>query len=573
MKRIALIAILVTCFPAAVTVQGETKAAPERAFDAVVTVRGTGQTTGHIATITFENSGQQVLSVLAQSVFIPSVEARGEVLHKTDKTSGDDQYTGRYQSYVGRIPGGITVPPGASVEVPVEGYCIDVHAPPVPDGEPMPPLEDWVPVGTPTGPDAGPGDAVPVALVAGTPVAPFNPSEIPGMSTTIEPRPTPATPSEESGLTATFPGTDIAIPGKIDPDTHRDDFAPLVVAVVEQVEAAAEIVQSDPDITTPFSNDPEKERESIIQQTIWIATAIITGEPYEKDDFADNVYEQFEASSGVPVASVPPEDKEQIDAGVNDFWNAFVATGTEAKVLTQQAPAEIGDTDISGVEPHVDSERAADAMGARAAASGDSISGTSTPSLETAGHETIHAGQNLPAQASPVEGASSEEGEGVCTCQTISFDVSRMVNGLPNAIGSASATEFTAAKNRSVKMEDVELEADDFTEFELKVHNVKVKCECSTGGICPFYPDDDAEADARNTAEIEIEAQGAKISDESASGGETSFTVTPNRNAANAYVYFKIVAFCVTEVCEEAKCQRWFRVQFKPEKEEDKKEE
>lgn len=501
MIRIALIAILVTVLPAFAAEQAETLGGAERADTAYITARGTGQTTGHIATLTVENQGSEALSVVGQTVYIPS--------------------DGRHQSYVGRIPGGTVVPPGATAEVPVEGYCADVYAPPVPDGEAMPPLESWLPVGPPSSPDAGLTDAVPVALVSSTPLAAFDPTDLAAISAAIE----PGGPSDGTDLGATVPGTDMPLAGTIDPEAHPEVFAPLILAAIEQIEAAVDTVQSNPDFATPISADPEKERESIIQQAIWIFTAIITGDPYEKEDFANNVYEQYEASTGVPAAEIPDEDKEQLESGVNDFWNAFVATGVEAKVLRQPAP----------------------------------------------GSATIVGDQATPVQESPAAGASAEGEEGECVCKTISFDLSRLALGLETKIGSGSATEFTSAKNRSVKMDEIELDAEHFAKFELKIHNVKVECDCSTGGVCPFYPDDDAKADARNTAEIKLEADGAKISDESTSKGETSFTVTPGKKSANTYVRFRISAHCVADRCKEAKCQRWFSVNIKPKKEEEEK--
>ncbi|GIV30671.1 MAG: hypothetical protein KatS3mg029_0022 [Saprospiraceae bacterium] len=51
-----------------------------------VTAKGTGQTTGHIATLEITNLGNEPVQLEPQVVYIPS--------------------SGKYQSYVGRIPGG-----------------------------------------------------------------------------------------------------------------------------------------------------------------------------------------------------------------------------------------------------------------------------------------------------------------------------------------------------------------------------------------------------------------------------------------------------------------------------------
>ena len=123
--------------------------------------RGTGQTTGHIATLTIENKSNYSLQILPQTCYIPS--------------------DGKYQSYVGRIPDGIEIAPGQTAEVPVWGYCTDVRMPPVPMGENMPPITDWIPVGLPSNITATPkfpGDIAPVYLADSEPVPSFEPSHI-----------------------------------------------------------------------------------------------------------------------------------------------------------------------------------------------------------------------------------------------------------------------------------------------------------------------------------------------------------------------------------------------------------
>ena len=86
-------------------------------------------------------------------------------------------------------------------------------------------------------------------------------------------------------------------------------------------------------ISTPFSNTPPKERESVIQQTFWITAAALTGTGYKIDDFAKRTEEQFEETTGQKIQKLKPEQKKELDAGVADFWNTFQAVGVEAKVI------------------------------------------------------------------------------------------------------------------------------------------------------------------------------------------------------------------------------------------------
>src|SRR5687767_5393122 len=89
---------------------------------------GTGQTTGHVATLSVTNSTGSPLKINPQICFIPS--------------------DGKYQPYIVVIPGH-TFPPGTTT-LPLDGYCADVHSPPVPGGNDMPPVEEWIPVGNPS---------------------------------------------------------------------------------------------------------------------------------------------------------------------------------------------------------------------------------------------------------------------------------------------------------------------------------------------------------------------------------------------------------------------------------------
>src|SRR5687767_10459854 len=89
-----------------------------------VTANGTGQTTGHIANLSITNTTQSTININPQTCYIPSA--------------------GKYQPYVATIPA-TSVPPGTS-SIPIEGFCANVDARPVPVGYPMPPVSDWIPV-------------------------------------------------------------------------------------------------------------------------------------------------------------------------------------------------------------------------------------------------------------------------------------------------------------------------------------------------------------------------------------------------------------------------------------------
>src|SRR5690606_33289514 len=91
------------------------------------------------------------------------------------------------------------------------------------------------------------------------------------------------------------------------------------------------------------------------QQTFWIYTAGLTGEPYEKDDFTGKVYTQYEERTNTKVEALPEEDQEKLETGVDQFWDAFTAVGVEAKVLGSDSPGiEFDPNVLATVSPQCD---------------------------------------------------------------------------------------------------------------------------------------------------------------------------------------------------------------------------
>ncbi|MCB0637666.1 MAG: hypothetical protein KDC54_13645, partial [Lewinella sp.] len=244
-----------------------------------------------------------------------------------------------HQPYAGNTPDGVDIPPGTTLTVPVDGYCLDVHSPPVPAGEAMPGYESWVQIGDPadlitTYANNHPGlEHLPGLPVGSTFVPAYDPSQAITLinSPAFEPSaPQPAT------VSLTFPGTDIPITGHF--DIHEDPLstAPLLIAITEVMTDAALTVQQSGSHPTPFAGNPDRELDALTQQGLWIVMGALTGEAYTQEDFQQNTYTQFTENTGQSVDDLPETAKEQLDSGVNDFWDAFTAVGVEAKVLRSE---------------------------------------------------------------------------------------------------------------------------------------------------------------------------------------------------------------------------------------------
>jgi len=261
----------------------------------LITAKGTGRTTGHIATLSVRNATDQPVEIPPVLFFIPA--------------------SSQYQPYVGRITPGQRVPPGSTMNVTVDGYCASVRKPPVPDGEALPPPQSWI-VST------GQSGAIMIPPVDG-------------------PR--------ASGR-AMIPGTDNPLPRAVSVAQEPTVAAPLLFAAITEIERATVELHESGRLQTPFSANRDRERESVIQQTFWIYSAELENEPYTQEEFTERLIVQHEKRTGVPITAAPEKDRKQIEQGANDFWDAFELVGVEAKVISHAQEVNTAGIQLSGTE-------------------------------------------------------------------------------------------------------------------------------------------------------------------------------------------------------------------------------
>ena len=488
--------------------------------------KGTGRTTGHIAELSVTNNTPQAVDILPEQFYVPS--------------------NGRYQSYVGRIPEGHTIPPGATMAVPVEGYCADVHTPPVPVGNAMPPLDTWITVSSGAGPDIvfgqpsvpepmnppgasgdppsvpepmnppgatiPPSEGVPVKLLPRDPVPSFTPELIPEV--TLTPRDNP-----EDRIIVTFPGTDIPVEGTLDPENNPPVYGTILVEAVNKLENAYDVIRETEQFPTPYFPDPVRERESVIQQTFWVFTAALTGDDYEKDDFEAKVYGQFESTTGKPVTTLPEEQKEQVDQGVEDFWKAFQATGLEAKVISVTSP-DLIDSDLM-------------------------LATVSSPK---------------------------------CKCSNISYDVEVKRGGVEVHNGS-----YTSRDNPKMAIQDFKYG----DAFDVRLSNISANCKCDDAD-CEFFPAESTkegspgytETDTSRPGEVDLEMDNDPSGEIGDKGNnncaykdkewnedtkELSFTLETRDEKTNSKSVFQrigIKGYCQLEDCRRGLCKEIIQLNF-----------
>ncbi len=277
-------------------------------------VTSTGQTTGHIADITIANPSSRPVNVVigaGGAAYVPS--------------------NGKDQSYVIPSLPVIPVPPRETVTAPLHGYCADVHRPPVPGGNSMPSPREWI-TSTPTHTRGVPADAVRIPTHTAPPLAAvasaLSTQPLPPVASKWNCLPLPAAPGQPL-----IPGTDIPIRTPIPAAENPGLAVPLLLDAAQRIESAYDKVGGT--LSTPFSANPAKQKEAVVQQTLWIYAAALEGKEYTQEDFRDNTVKQFEQNTGRPYADLPTPQKDQLNKGVQDFWAAFTATGAEAKILPQ----------------------------------------------------------------------------------------------------------------------------------------------------------------------------------------------------------------------------------------------
>ncbi len=311
LRRIALSALLLTF---AFGLEAQNTSSAIRILD----VQSTGGTSGQIAAIRVRNNAQQTFHTAEQRFYIPS--------------------KGKYQAYVARIPEGQALPPGIST-IPLEGYCTDVHKKPIPEKRDFPPPAGWLLLAEAKPPHPHPAPTLPsegiTILMTNTDSIRFSDEEIEDYFQRAFPTPS----GEDSTNPKLIPMLPLSgwPPIHIVLDKEKTDAeitGYILIHAWLRIEEATEKIQANPDYSTPFSADSLRERETIIQHALWMFSSRLdsTEAAYTRADFARNVHRQFIEQTGHEPNE---EEKQQLQTGIDQFWNAFSATGEEAKVLVK----------------------------------------------------------------------------------------------------------------------------------------------------------------------------------------------------------------------------------------------
>jgi hypothetical protein len=281
---------------------------------------GTGRTTGNIANLSIKNTSNENVAVELGPYLIPS--------------------SGKYQPYIVPSIPEVIVPANGSLNTKIFGYCTDIHTPPVPDGQAFPPVNEWI---------------TPGPIASG-----WQPNTVNGWI----PIPAGNLPND---VVALNPVNTLPLGHTINVNKQPLEAAPVLFEAIKVISSTFDGLKNEGLITTPFSGNPEKEKEAVIQQTFWIYAAALEGKDYEKDDFRNNTIKQFEAG-GQNFNAATSQTKSNVETGVTNFWNTFEAVGVEAKVITISGEDEEDEIDEEDelpilIQPGYEKYAAARALG------------------------------------------------------------------------------------------------------------------------------------------------------------------------------------------------------------------
>lgn len=341
-------------------------------------------------------------------------------------------------------------------------------------------------------------------------------------------------------ITPVIPGTGRPVPGGGDglfsPGQMPEVAVPVLLDALLRISRTYDEMKKEQNITTPFSGNPEKEREAVIQQTFWMYTSGLGGKQYKKDDFQNNTVRQFEQSTGKKYEALPTEQKDKLDAGVDDFWDTFAAVGVEAKVL--EVPPVLPD---DPVPPPQDIWEPYD------------VGNTKATPANTAGF----APEEMP-MPDGVMLSGSNEGEPKCKCGKISFKI--WGPGFRDKIEMTS--EMT---HKEIELDSLHYVTGKYKKDEegpvIYMEDIHVDCNCSTSGKCNFYP--------RNTQFDAKEEDKVSITSSKYNVYQHDGFVILKLKISGLYdpLKFKIHAWCKGDSCAETKdCMEYFTIEFKQKK-------
>ncbi len=250
--------------------------------------RGTGRTTGAVANVRVYNPMPTPMRVVLGDCFIPSASG--------------------YQGYVIPRTYPVEVAPFGSAAVMLEGYCVNMGQPPVPEGILLPDVLQWVSweAGAPL-PEVGKPLGPPFVRVAAVPDDP---------------------------LALTYPGTQTPMPYALDFNRYPYYGARLLLhAAYAAGVAFDQLVRESKINAAGMGRSLQSLRQDLIQQSVWAQAARLEGKTYGKGDFHAQLFEKAEHQLNQPASAFAPNIWQALDRQSQEVWANISLVGAAAKLV------------------------------------------------------------------------------------------------------------------------------------------------------------------------------------------------------------------------------------------------
>jgi hypothetical protein len=252
----------------------------------------TGQEAGHVLTLGVTNPTDRIVNFQVGPAIAPG--------------SGQTQdlfIPGRYDG---------SLEPGESMQMELDGFCTDAFRDAPEDGSVLSGVDTWITIEN--------GARQP----------------LPGEELALEDGFTPVTENELGEVKITYPGTNEAFPYTINFRDNPEASFGLLDQVVREVENAYYRLHYTRQLDTPFGENTEDVKNTIIQYELWRYTAALQGEEYTQQDFNEQMEEQYTEVTGEDPGEMNEEELEVFDEGLEDIWNILDVAGAEAKIFPQE---------------------------------------------------------------------------------------------------------------------------------------------------------------------------------------------------------------------------------------------
>ncbi len=241
--------------------------------EVVGTPMGTGQATGEVVKLILINKSKETIYFDSPPIYIPS--------------------DGKHQAYLIPRSNSVLLAPEKKTEVILKGYCLDLKRPAVPRKNKMPSIVEWRFL-----------DELEMSNIQKYIVEP----KYLTISNVIANLPININDKSKTALI---------------PRERLEEGLPMILDAFIKLETTIKSIQSDTQLVTVFSNTPSKEKETLLQHSLWLYVSALTGNSYEYEFFEEKLIAEAERALSKSFEKQDNQTKDELLEGGKNLWESF----------------------------------------------------------------------------------------------------------------------------------------------------------------------------------------------------------------------------------------------------------